>query len=85
MKFMAKDKSPCSNRTLNSVLCAMTAALHFVLILSLQSYLANTESFLYGLRLLIVDGVVSGLILLTLVNYANVVSKHWNASVRNRG
>ena len=81
---MAKDKAPSSNRTLDSVLCAMAIALYFVLILSLQSYWADTESFLYGLRLLIVDCVVSGLILLTLVNYANVVGKHGNASVRNR-
>ena len=68
---MSKKKKLYANRVLDSVLCAMAVALYFALILPLQSYLANAESFSYGLKPLICECVIVGLILLTLVSVVN--------------
>ena len=68
---MSKEKILYANRILDSVLCAMAVALYFAVILPLQSYLANAESFSYGLGPLMGECVVVGLILLVLVSVLN--------------
>lgn len=67
---MIKENS-CFSRLLDSILCALATAAYFAVILPLQSYLANAESFSYGLKPLMGECFVAGLIVFTLVSVLN--------------
>ena len=58
-------------RIVESVMCAIATATYFAVILPLQSYLANAESFSYGLGPLIGECIVCWLVLLALVAILN--------------
>lgn len=49
MKQIANDQSPEGGRAFDSILCAMATAVYFAFVLPLQTYLANAESFTFGL------------------------------------